>query len=48
MKREIKHELSHIINDDFYIDHHVNLVEEMVRRSTTTIEETIDFYHHVL
>nr|DAF52926.1 MAG TPA: hypothetical protein [Caudovirales sp. ctGAB12] len=48
MREEIKHELMHIINDDFYLDHHVNLVEQMVRR--TCIDdaelETIDFYHH--
>lgn len=50
MRLEITHELSHIINDDFYLDQHVNLVEEMVRR--TTIDdaelENINFYHHVL
>ena len=38
----------HIINDDFYLDQHVNLVEQMVRR--TYIDgaklENIDFYHH--
>lgn len=48
MREEIKHELMHIINDDFYLDHHVNLVEQMVRR--TCIDdaelEAIDFYHH--
>ena len=48
MREEIKHELMHIINDDFYVDHHVNLVERMVRMSQ--IEDVdlngIDFYHH--
>ena len=48
MREEIKHELMHIINDDFYLDQHVNLVEQMVRR--TSIDdaelENIDFYHH--
>lgn len=48
MREEIKHELMHIINDDFYLDQHVNLVEQMVRR--TCIDdaklENIDFYHH--
>ena len=48
MREEIKHELMHIINDDFYLDEHVNLVEQMVRR--TRIDdaelENIDFYHH--
>ncbi len=50
MKLEIKHELSHIINDDFYLDQHVSLVEEMVRRTTIDdVElENINFYHHVL
>lgn len=48
MREEIKHELSHIINDDFYLDHHVNLVEQMVRRTCIddTELENIDFYHH--
>lgn len=48
MRNEIRHELLHIINDDFHIDQHVNLVEQMVRR--TRIDdaelENIDFYHH--
>ena len=48
MREEIKHELMHIINDDFYLDHHVNLVEQMVRRSTLNERELefIEFYHH--
>ena len=48
MKAEIRHELSHIINDDFYLDSHVNLVERMVRRSDIDDSEleSIDFYHH--
>lgn len=48
MREEIKHELMHIINDDFYLDEHVNLVEQMVRRSDIEdLElESIDFYHH--
>jgi len=50
MREEIKHELSHIIRDDFYVDHHVNLVERMVRMSQ--IEDSdlngIDFYHHII
>lgn len=50
MREEIKHELSHIIRDDFYLDHHVNLVEQMVRR--TCIDdaelENINFYHHII
>ena len=47
MREEIKHELMHII-DDFYLDEHVNLVEEMVRRSDINDSEleSIDFYHH--
>jgi hypothetical protein len=50
MRNEIKHELLHIINDDFHIDHHVNLIEHMVRRKALTDEllDEIDFYHHVL
>lgn len=48
MREEIKHELMHITNDDFYLDQHVNLVEQMVRRtSIDDVElENIDFYHH--
>ena len=50
MREEITHELSHIINDDFYLDQHVNLVEQMVRRShIDDLElESIDFYHHII
>ena len=50
MRNEIRHELLHIINDDFHIDHHVNLIEHMVRRRelTNDVLEEIDFYHHVL
>lgn len=50
MRNETKHELLHIINDDFYIDHHVNLIEHMVRRRELPddVLENIDFYHHVL
>lgn len=49
MKAEIRHELSHIINDDFYLDRHVNLVEEMVRRydlKDESLTDDINFYHH--
>lgn len=50
MREEIKHELMHIINNDFYLDQYVNLVEQMVRR--TCIDdaelESINFYLHVL
>lgn len=48
MREEIKHELMHIINDDFYLEEHVNLVEQMVRRSDIADSEleSIDFYHH--
>ena len=50
MREEIKHELMHIINDDFYLDQHVNLVERMVRLSQLEDGDLngIDFYHHVL
>ena len=50
MRNKIKHELLHIINDDFHIDHHVNLIERMVRCRELTDEllEEIDFYHHIL
>lgn len=39
-----------MINDDFHIDYHVNLIEHIVRRITLTDEllEEIDFYHHIL
>ena len=50
MREEIKHELIHIINDDFYLDKHVNLVERMVRMSQIEDRELngIDFYHHII
>lgn len=50
MREEIKHELMHIINDDFYLGQHVNLVEQMVHRShiDNAELESINFYHHVL
>lgn len=50
LREQIKHELTHIINDDFHIDHHVNLVEQMVRRSTLNDSELefIEFYHHFI
>ena len=40
----------HIINDDFYLDEHVNLAEQMVRMSHIDDAEleSIDFYHHIL
>lgn len=50
MRNEIKHELLHIINDDFHVEQHVNLVETMVRRQELSDDDMkeIDFYHHVL
>ena len=50
MRTEVAHELLQIINDDCHIDHHVNLIEHMVRRKELTDEvlEEIDFYHHIL
>ena len=50
MRKEVAHELLHIINEDFHVDQHVNLIEHMVRRKELTDDmlETIDFYHHVL
>ena len=50
MREEIKHELIHIINDDFYLDKHVDLIEQMVRRSHVDDSEleNIAFYHHYL
>ena len=39
-----------IIRDDFYVDHHVNLVERMVRMSQIEDGDLngIDFYHHII
>jgi hypothetical protein len=50
MREEIKHELIHIINDDFFLDKHVDLIEQMVRRSHVDESEleNIAFYHHYL
>jgi len=38
----------HIINNDFYLDSHVNLVEEVVRRYGLQGKSLTDinFYHH--
>ena len=46
MRKEVTHELLHIINEDF----HVDLIEHMVRRKELTddVLDEIDFYHHVL
>ena len=50
MRKEVTHELLHIINKDFHVDQHVNLIEHIVRQKDLTDDmlETIDFYHHVL
>lgn len=50
LRREIKHELGHIINDDFHIEDHVSLVEKMVRKQILSDEdlEEINFYHHFI
>lgn len=50
MRKEVAHELLHIINEDFHVDQHVNLIEHMVRRKELTddVLDEIDFYHHVL
>lgn len=50
MREEIKHELLHIINDDFHVEQHVNLVETMVRRQELSDDDMdqINFYYHVL
>lgn len=50
MREKIKHELLHIINDDFSVDRHVNLVENMVRHQELSEDdmEQINFYYHVL
>lgn len=50
MREAIKHELIHIINNDFYLDQHVNLVEQIVRQMNIDDDEleNIDFYYHYL
>lgn len=50
LRHEIEHELGHIINDDFYINDHVNLVEKMVRKRTLNDDDLseINFYHHYI
>lgn len=50
MREEIKHELIHIINDDFNVDYHVNIVEHRVRMSQVEDEalNEIDFYHYII
>ena len=50
MREEIKHELIHIINDDFNVDYHVNIVKHRVRMSQVEDEalNEIDFYHYII
>lgn len=45
---EILHELRHIVNDDFHLDQHANLVEQMVRMFTLGDNDLgdINFYYH--
>lgn len=49
MRTEILHELRHIVNDDFHLDQHANLVEQMVRMFTlgdSDLEDINFYYHH--
>ena len=50
MREKIKHELIHIIRNDFYVDPHVDLVECIVRMSQIENSDLngIDFYHHII
>lgn len=49
LRTELSHELRHVINDDFNKNHHVNLIEHMVRNTTFNNDfEGVDFYHHYL
>ena len=48
MCTEILHELRHIVNDDFHLDQHANLVKQMVHMFTLGNSDLwdIDFYYH--
>lgn len=47
MCTEILHELRHIVNDDFHLDQHANLVKQMVHIFTLGNSDLwdIDFYY---
>lgn len=48
-KKEVLHELSHIVGDDFGKDIQANLIEEMIRRSniiSSKVAEGMEFYYH--
>ena len=48
MCTEILHELRHIVNDDFHLDQHDNLVKQMFHMFTLGNSDLwdIDFYYH--
>nr|DAJ29899.1 MAG TPA: IrrE N-terminal-like domain [Caudoviricetes sp.] len=50
LRKELKHELSHIVNGDFHIQGTATNIEKAVRCNSLTDEELsyIDFYHHYL
>lgn len=49
LRKELSHELCHVLNDDFHKGRHVNSVENTVRKTMSDDDfESIDFYHHYL
>lgn len=50
-KREVLHELGHIVDDDFGKDMQASMIEEMIRRSNIVpdkVDEDVEFYYHVV
>lgn len=50
-KKEVLHELGHIVGDDFGKDMQASMIEEMIRRSNIVpdkVAENVEFYYHVV
>lgn len=50
-KREVLHELGHIVGDDFGKDMQASMIEELIRRSNIVpdkVAENVEFYYHVV
>lgn len=50
-KKEVLHELGHIVDDDFGKDMQASMIEEMIRRSNIVpdkVAEDVEFYYHVV
>lgn len=50
-KKEVLHELGHIVDDDFGKDMQASMIEEMIRRSNIIpdkVAEDVEFYYHIV